>query len=112
MSDRQAKYWICPNGEVHLVCIVGEGEQLSHEEWAESRRHSLEGLLDQGWVRVQHVVPQYSYVDYRHINAAQVQALRVLLRHAAAKTIIEVNGEARSFGSVEEAMGFVQVSVI
>ncbi|MFO0822570.1 MAG: hypothetical protein U0792_05525 [Gemmataceae bacterium] len=105
---RQAKYWVDPAGQFHLVSLVDEGDQLCHEEWAEQYHESLENLLEQGWVRIQHIYPLYTYIDYHHISLAQIDALRLLLHTPSATTVIEVEGKAETFALAANAEAFLE----
>lgn len=76
---KQAKYWIDTKGTIHLVCLVNEGPQLCHEEWAEKHNSSLEKLLKKGWIRIQHIIPQYIFIDFEKINKNQTESIYPLL---------------------------------
>jgi predicted transcriptional regulator len=107
MYEKAAKYWIDLDGTIHLVCILNEGPQLCHEEWAEAKGKSLEKLLDKGWVRVQYIIPHYVYIDYHKINDYQKEALKTLLEKPCEKVVVE-SKESNTFTDAEKAKNFIE----
>jgi hypothetical protein len=106
MYEKAAKYWIDLNGTIHLVCILNEGPQLCHEEWADAKGKTLEKLLEKGWVRVQYIIPHYVYIDYQKINEYQKEALKTLLDEPCGKIVIE-DKESHTFENIEMAKEFI-----